>query len=66
MDIFEDFKYPILGFVAIVVVVIVGVFYNAACGDRKPSVGPNAAVNIANDLAGRSMNTACNLLPWRW
>ena len=66
MDIFENLKYIILGIVAIAVAVIIGVFYNAACGDRKPSVGPNAAVNIANDLAGRSMGTACNLLPWRW
>ena len=36
------------------------------CRPPEPSTGPNPAVDIVNDVAGRAQSNACSLvLPWR-
>ncbi len=35
------------------------------CGPSEPIKDENPVLGIFNSLAGQSMSTACDLLPWR-
>lgn len=35
------------------------------CVPSEPATGANPVLSIFDDLVGRSLSTACDLLPWR-